>query len=566
MNISSKGWIALQAVSVAANFLWLSSTVFAQPPELDEPAVTYLLPKVEEQWQTLRRETGLQEFTAPQEAIKRYQQFYETVGSRSLLTGVQITSTIAQLYWQELKNRQKALEIYDQALKFYGDLPQVSRLQRERDIVAQSISDDETLNGPSTSLLAKVPPPLGEQPPLTSIRARAAFLAGYFTQWRLKRITWDSLVKDTSLTPPDALLALTSPSLVSGYASDYELRMNLMTLLRQSPDLIAVPADLPAPVQMAIAEQFTTERNPQAEKIYQDLLTIDVPSNAWWQHAFIATRLADHYASMDNYLKAAQTKLSILELTNEIPWQANALVEAARHYHQAGDIAKAKELYQRATHSNYGWANGLALHDQASALIAENRHDEARKLLNAPIVGQYTEQIQPALLALSAYSHYRTSDFEQSRRIGQEAIMRYKSLQNPLQNENLEYAVGIAYSCLEWIAQWERQPLVCWPPKINMTLEQDSPQKKIISQKVNIRTFPATVLSVTSDNPLVKVRLVDEWEENEFGYYFDKEMIIEIGTEALNTDFEAVVIVSDRQFPEKRDEIRVHVQASNLKQ
>jgi tetratricopeptide (TPR) repeat protein len=108
----------------------------AQPPARD-PVVAQSLP-IEAAWQALRAREGYAEFTDPQGAITRYQQFYEQQGFRSGVTAIEISNTIAQLYWQMLHDNAKALQIYDWALKTYDYLPQRASLLKERKWIVQA--------------------------------------------------------------------------------------------------------------------------------------------------------------------------------------------------------------------------------------------------------------------------------------------------------------------------------------------------------------------------------------------------------------------------------------------
>jgi len=126
-------------------------SAFAQPPARSMASGANV-PQIENDWKVLRAEVGSQEFTDTQTAINRYQQFFEQRGGNSGVTAIEISSTIAQLYWQVLDNQQKALTIYDWAIKNYGYLPQSSRLKTEREWVANAGSFKTTVDASPLSI------------------------------------------------------------------------------------------------------------------------------------------------------------------------------------------------------------------------------------------------------------------------------------------------------------------------------------------------------------------------------------------------------------------------------
>ncbi len=149
-STSQRKWLPALPISVGLVFLQVANgglpTAVAQPPESRANDIAYLVPEIDAEWQRLRAEMGLREFTAPQETITRYQQFFEQKGVRSAATSVKVTGVIAQIYWQQLKDRKKALEIYHWALEKYAGLPIVENLRRERDMVANAPSPNDIVS------------------------------------------------------------------------------------------------------------------------------------------------------------------------------------------------------------------------------------------------------------------------------------------------------------------------------------------------------------------------------------------------------------------------------------
>jgi len=142
-----------RGIALTAGLACMAVAAQAQPPDQSMTSAVYV-PEIEQQWIALRAKVGMGEFTDTAATIKTYQQFYETQGAHSAITSIQISNTIAQLYWQELHDQQKALEIYDWALKNYGYLPQSSLLKNERDFVAENVDFISTVDVPPVTIAA----------------------------------------------------------------------------------------------------------------------------------------------------------------------------------------------------------------------------------------------------------------------------------------------------------------------------------------------------------------------------------------------------------------------------
>lgn len=113
----------------------LCRAAWAQPPE--EPSFSGRgTLSLQEQFQQLRTTLGALEVTQPEAAIARYQAFYEKRGFQDAQVVAGVTSVIAQLWWRELKNKGKALEIYDWAIGRLGQDAWAGRLRQEREQVS----------------------------------------------------------------------------------------------------------------------------------------------------------------------------------------------------------------------------------------------------------------------------------------------------------------------------------------------------------------------------------------------------------------------------------------------
>ena len=150
-SLSQRKWFSPLPALVGLALLQVTNNgglpvAVAQPPEPGANNTAYLIPEIDSEWQRLRTEMGLKEFTAPREVITRYQQFYEQKGVRSAATSVKITGVIAQIYWQQLGDRNKALQIYNWALEKYAEFPIADNLRRERDLIVNAPSQNDIVS------------------------------------------------------------------------------------------------------------------------------------------------------------------------------------------------------------------------------------------------------------------------------------------------------------------------------------------------------------------------------------------------------------------------------------
>ncbi|MDQ3815418.1 MAG: hypothetical protein M3347_15985, partial [Armatimonadota bacterium] len=125
-------------------FLWRLPTSQAQPPQ----DTAGQMAEIAAAWQTLRQETERLEIRDPQQAILVYKKFYEERGFRSLEVAIDVSSRIAQLYWLDVGNRDKAREIYDWAAAQYGALKGGERLVKERALLLGQAAPGQSVPAP----------------------------------------------------------------------------------------------------------------------------------------------------------------------------------------------------------------------------------------------------------------------------------------------------------------------------------------------------------------------------------------------------------------------------------
>jgi len=85
-------------------------------------------------WEELRAQVGDAEVLDPASAIERYRHFFEERASQQGPLSIAISLAIARLYWHELRDESKALEILDWTLQNFAALPgDLQPVQDDRD-------------------------------------------------------------------------------------------------------------------------------------------------------------------------------------------------------------------------------------------------------------------------------------------------------------------------------------------------------------------------------------------------------------------------------------------------
>jgi tetratricopeptide (TPR) repeat protein len=173
----------MMQISFHKNLVWLLPIVVLSANALAQPAQVPLTPgqqaeqaatqRVLQGFEELRQKTQELERRDAQAAINAYQKFYEEQAYRTPGAGIEIASLVARLYYVELQDKARALEIYDWALEQFkgASLWQASwqKLWKEREQIkagkplpdAVKIEATSNANIPNATLgEVKTPSPL----------------------------------------------------------------------------------------------------------------------------------------------------------------------------------------------------------------------------------------------------------------------------------------------------------------------------------------------------------------------------------------------------------------------
>jgi len=265
--------------------------------------------------------------------------------------------------------------------------------------------------------------------------------------------------------------------------------------------------ELPPLCALRVAQSLGSRGDKRCEPVFERLLEQHRANEALAVPAVLA--FAEYYRFIGDYAKSAETFLRAKDHTQASNTLANCTVEAARAYMQAGNEAEAERLYGEVAKYGYGWATGVALYDRAKRLVDLGRHDEARRLLQQPVSGQYAEQVQVVLLSTLGLSHYMTGDFASARKYCQEALTQYERLRDRLEGEGVDEKALQARTLLTLMGQWSRQPFVCEPREIRVVAAKTGERATAITRRFTISSSRPLRFTASTDAADVQAWLED---------------------------------------------------------
>ncbi len=354
-----------------------------------------------------------------------------------------------------------------------------------------------------------------------------------------------------------------------GQTENKKLRLSLAGLIATSaPDLLK-PASDNQNLRMAVADYFREQKDPRAETMLRQLLDeggADAQKNGGrraWYYEPTLNRLAEFYRKMEQPQKAQ----ALYEQEERDTAQKDAIassvaaLEVARLSTLIGDEAGAKASYARVARGSYGWAAGLAIWDQANALIEKKQHEAARQLLKQPIVGQGADKARVGLSALLALSYYRTGEIAEARQAALLALEQEKISEARDGRGILEQAQS-ARELLERLDGWQKTPIQTEPGELRFSLADVAPEvaqtpgaNDLRVRRVAVRMLTAEPLQVSSDNPAVQVRLLNGVEKEPFAV--KREIEISLSHQQIAQGLSANLTIRSTQNPEKSARLRV---------
>lgn len=359
------------------------------------------------------------------------------------------------------------------------------------------------------------------------------------------------------LEVPDLIFFLESLDRWGGFFwdKDIDLRRQMVALLvEHGQKQLEHPEGLSPVVRLWLADYYQSLGDAKCLTLCESILSEQKEPQKGENALVFQTleRMAWFYRDQGQPEKGAQAWLRVSSLIpDEGWWQPDALIEAARLYYQGGKQEEAQQLYKEVPNLNNEWSTSIAIHDQTQQLISKGQNSEAQFLLKHSITSIKGEESRSVLLSLLAWSQYKVLDFRHSRNTAKEALKAFYSLPEDQRiDHGINTVVGLSQRCLEWVDQWEKQPLVCWPRD-----EVINPAKT--TYEFNVRTFPSRDLSFQSPQG-VEAHLEGSWQSAEFGFCFDSRLVVSVQPELLQTHKNIVITLTDKANQNIKDVVTLH--------
>lgn len=369
------------------------------------------------------------------------------------------------------------------------------------------------------------------------------------------------------LTREIVVMALTVRPLLEekwGLSNPSEEVLGFAALAVQHAPHLLLKENLPQPeiLQLRLGQCLVQQSDARAVDLLEELLAEEDRTEVASARVVAAISwLHRYYARTNQPLKAAEASLKIEEFDLRDEYKSNLTFQAAQVLYHAGYKERAYELYERILNYDYGWTKGHVLTAMAEHLLAEGRTDEAIQLLQRPITGDKSDQIQVLLHNRLARLYFERGEWEQARHWAKAAIEQFQKIKNPVQNHGLEYLVDEARGLQQKIEQWSINPVQVNPEVIEITVDAGQAAEGIISW-CHVSSYRAIHPVLTSKDKRITIsRMVSPHDdENDKHQQFALTIAPGAVDKALVTDLELTV----KEFPEVK--IRINLLVTTRKE
>lgn len=349
-----------------------------------------------------------------------------------------------------------------------------------------------------------------------------------------------------------------------GQTTNKKLRIDLAGLLVAREPQLTTPDGDNQNILLAVSDYYRDNKDPRAEGLLKQMLFEGQARNtdgkttprAWYYEPAL-NRLAEYYRKVGEPEKARV----LYEREGEQTRATDAIessvadLEAARLAILVGDTGRAEQLYAQVINNGYGWTAGLALWDQANALIEQDQHEKARQLLQQPVTGVGADKARVGLQALLALSYYRTGEIEQARTAAQNSLDAFK-VSDVREGRGVVEQAGSARELLAKLDGWERQPIQVEPAElrfgrraIDEITTLSAAKDATIVRYVRVKTLTNEPLEAVSDNPNIQVQVIEEVIPATFSTV--RELQISVPLWALSQGIKADITIRSKSDPKR---------------
>lgn len=251
------------------------------------------------------------------------------------------------------------------------------------------------------------------------------------------------------LTAEDIFAILESNDRLTQDERNEKLRRDLAhVLVDHTPEQVKDVSKLKLNVRVALARYYSSVGDVRTVDIAEGLLKeLDrKPKDADpWPQLWGVILLAKYYEKTEEWQKAGETWERALGYQSNVGWwQAGVRVDAARAYKQTDapeNQKKAEELYAQVPKFGNNADTGMAIYDQASALVEKKQQVEAQSLLQRSLGEIKVEWVKVGLLSLLSDSYLSAGETKMARLTAQNALDLHATLKNAPKDAGFKYQV-----------------------------------------------------------------------------------------------------------------------------
>jgi tetratricopeptide (TPR) repeat protein len=326
-------------------------------------------------------------------------------------------------------------------------------------------------------------------------------------------------------------------------------------MIRHLPEHVAKPELVGEGVRFRLGTYYFEKNDPRSVDLLEGLIQPALKNkNRAWFFPIAATLLGEWYQSRGQVGKSIAAFSLLTQDGVNSAYADNASVELARLYASIGDDKSAAKFYERGQASKNDWAKSIALSDQMSRLMAQQRFDETERMLDKALVEAKSPKEQIAVHSLKTNFYYRRGNFEKAQQHAESALAESSKLNLDRDDKFLLFVLG-AQQSLGWIKRWQQTPLIVAPDRLEFSTKASEPRRQILTVKTpGWKTF-----EVKSDDKRVRASLlVGAASERQF--WLQREVAIEI-EKGLDAPLESAVLF---YVPDKKESIaKVLVRVTN---
>ncbi len=465
----ARATLAARGLMVGASLMLLSAPVWAQP----QPNAR----QVQNYWRELRRTWRASEFNDPQSAIDAYEKFYRGLNDTNGEVAVEVVSRVAQLYGNELGQRERALQIYEEAMKQWRSPELLQRLLKEHQLMSGQASDE---TAPIVEAAKELAP--AALPVASDARTMAGALIELLAAGQSAEQVWaggDWKIADVVWALENVI---TNDGILRGRPRAGEkVREGLAELLaKHGGELVSGEnwRELPLKSRLWLGDYYDRTDDERAFATLQSVLDDGKGDAEKGAVVFRATELlARRYSRKNKSKEAAQAWLEGADaLPDQTWWQADALWLGGETWLVAGEQQKADEIF-----------------------------------------GQLKAGEQPffygaSLLTRALYS-YGKGDNEQTLRFAKAAVTQLENSPYPLQPAFYAQSQNMVAT----LEGWQREPFYSNARQLRFEFGKHTQEAEdLLTQTITIRSQRSIPLSFNSESPEVSVE-VDASHAPNFG-------------------------------------------------